>query len=786
MKQEPESGEFGADQHPGELTVGQQAVFLLRNEALASALPPIVAVDERGRIVFASDGVRESLGWDPGELPGKRVSVLLPGDPDERELDRLIKRLVARPREAFRLPRVFNAARRDGAILPFELTVSRVHVPERGGHVLFGILRDVSKRVTAETRLRSTEQTLQLCLEAASMGAFEWDADSGRLVWDDRHHALFGFDKGEEVRRGEDALDTIFQEDRERVADALRVALEGGERFDIEYRVPTHDGGVRWLATVGQRDRAPSGRTRLIGVTSDITRHRLSEESLTRRQGDLERELLERSGQLDHSNAQLRVADRMVAIGTLAAGLGHDMGNVLLPVRAHLNAAGVVTQNPLVVDHLDAIGRSIGYLQQLADGLQSMASEPETQAGRTPSTDIHSWWSRVGPLLVKALPKHIGFREDLPPDIPRVALQEHQLTQAVLNLVVNAGEAIGNTPTGGKEAEVLLRAREVRSDARHEVEICVADNGPGMTDHVRRHALDMFFTTKQRGMGTGLGLTLARSVVERAGGSVEIDSKLGRGTSVSMRLPACRSEQATGKAGRPVGRAGPAGSRKRVGKKRDEAIRVLCVDDHALLIEGLKAQFGLDDRVRVVGALASAEGLVERVRELRPDIVLLDIEMPGPDAFEAADRLRRTCPEARVVVLSAHIRDGYLASARRCGASGYFAKSDSLEDIVDGIVRVANSGGAGFVMGPKVRRRFEERGDRGEADGVLPIQSLTSREVEVLRLIGKGLTRTQIAAELSRSPKTIDGHQSSIIRKLGAEGRADLVRLAIREGFAEA
>ncbi|TVR99823.1 MAG: PAS domain-containing protein, partial [Phycisphaerales bacterium] len=83
MNQEPECGEYRADQHSGGVSAGEQAVFLLRNEALASALPPIVAVDERGRIVFASDGVRQSLGWDPGELPGKPVSVLLPGDPDE-------------------------------------------------------------------------------------------------------------------------------------------------------------------------------------------------------------------------------------------------------------------------------------------------------------------------------------------------------------------------------------------------------------------------------------------------------------------------------------------------------------------------------------------------------------------------------------------------------------------------------------------------------------------------------------------------------------------------------
>jgi len=222
-------------------------------------------------------------------------------------------------------------------------------------------------------------------------------------------------------------------------------------------------------------------------------------------------------------------------------------------------------------------------------------------------------------------------------------------------------------------------------------------------------------------------------------------------------------------------------------------VRVLCVDDHAVLIEGLKAQFAIDGAIQVVGRLPSAEKLLEEVARLKPDIVILDIEMPGPDVFEMADRLRHMHPTLRFVFLSAHIRDGYLAAAYKCGAWGYFTKGDELEDIVAGIMQLAHTSGGTFVMSPKVRERCgavkTDHPHSASNDGgkpTTPLDALTSREVEVLRLIGKGLSRVEIAKELSRSAKTIDGHQERIMKKLGIDSRADLMRFAIREGFAEA
>jgi DNA-binding NarL/FixJ family response regulator len=226
-------------------------------------------------------------------------------------------------------------------------------------------------------------------------------------------------------------------------------------------------------------------------------------------------------------------------------------------------------------------------------------------------------------------------------------------------------------------------------------------------------------------------------------------------------------------------------------------VRVLCVDDHLLLAEGMRVQMSLDPGIDFVGWLPDASKLLEEVARTRPDVVTLDIEMPGPDVFEAADRLHRQFPDVRFAFLSAHIRDGLLAAAYRCGGSGYFSKGEDLVDILEGLKRIAQSTRGTFVIGPKVIAqcpsaravRSSRRTRRAATESAMPISAvdrLTSREIEVLRHIGNGQSRVEIARELSRSPKTIDGHQERMMKKLGIESRADLMRFAIREGIAQA
>lgn len=266
----------------------------------------------------------------------------------------------------------------------------------------------------------------------------------------------------------------------------------------------------------------------------------------------------------------------------------------------------------------------------------------------------------------------------------------------------------------------------------------------------------------------------------------------------SHRAPNIAATRAVSTAERTNLRTGP------VPNTDKRAIRVLCVDDHAVLIEGLKAQFAIDGSIEIVGQLASAEQMVSEAKRLKPDVVLLDIEMPGPDVFDATTQLKRVCPAVGVMILSAHVRDGYIAAAFSAGANAYFSKSDSIEEIMDGVRQLVKAEDDCCLLGPSVIQRccvpttgFASRTPQRKVEGASPgtaeaqrpmtlLASLTSRESEILRLIGRGLSRVQISALLCRSVKTIDGHQERMMKKLAIGSRADLIRFAIREGLAQA
>jgi DNA-binding NarL/FixJ family response regulator len=214
--------------------------------------------------------------------------------------------------------------------------------------------------------------------------------------------------------------------------------------------------------------------------------------------------------------------------------------------------------------------------------------------------------------------------------------------------------------------------------------------------------------------------------------------------------------------------------------------RVLCVDDHAFLAEGLRSKISLEIDMLFVGWLPDATNLVKEVEDRKPDIVTLDIEMPGPDPFEALSEVTRRCPDVRVIMLSAYVRDRYLDAAVEAGAWGFLSKADDPDTIVQAIRRVS---AGDFAIGPSVEGRFplDAVARRGRKSIKLQSRSnlLTTREQQILRMIGRGMSRNEIAKELFRSSKTIDAHQQSIMKKLDLHDRVELVRYAIREGLVE-
>ncbi len=245
--------------------------------------------------------------------------------------------------------------------------------------------------------------------------------------------------------------------------------------------------------------------------------------------------IMDQTRALATAHLRLHLADRMAALGTLAAGLGHDLNNALLPVRARLDVIERSHSLAVARTHVKAVREQVAYLQSLSDGLHALTLDldghPEIEGGAG-VTRLEEWWKQVGPLLRTAVPKRVTLRAELPSDLPSVAIAPQWLTQAVLNLIVNAGEAIPKSRKG-----VIKIWADTRNNAKT-VRLGIQDNGIGMTRDVQHRALDLFFTTKSRTMGTGLGLPLARKVALRAGGELLLSSQPGKGTTVILEFPA--------------------------------------------------------------------------------------------------------------------------------------------------------------------------------------------------------------------------------------------------------
>ena len=204
--------------------------------------------------------------------------------------------------------------------------------------------------------------------------------------------------------------------------------------------------------------------------------------------------------------------------------------------------------------------------------------------------------------------------------------------------------------------------------------------------------------------------------------------------------------------------------------------RVLLVDDHAILREGLRALLSYYDDVEVVGEAQDGAESVVRVDELRPDIVLMDIAMPGMNGLEATRQIRLKHPEIRVVILTQHEDPQYVLPLLQAGASGFVSKRALGTDLINALRVVAR--GETFLY-PTAATMVVQEIRRRREDAASPPESLTPRELEILNHIVAGETNLQIAAALSISVKTVEWHRSNLMSKLNVHSVADLVRYAL-------
>ena len=208
-------------------------------------------------------------------------------------------------------------------------------------------------------------------------------------------------------------------------------------------------------------------------------------------------------------------------------------------------------------------------------------------------------------------------------------------------------------------------------------------------------------------------------------------------------------------------------------------IRVLVVDDHAILREGIRALLGIQGDIEVVGDAANGLDAIAQAQKLDPDVVVMDIAMPGLGGIEATIELKKLGGRAKVLILSQYEDREYVRRLLKAGVSGYVLKKSAGSELANAIRAVQRGG---LVLDPEVARTAMEEGGPaapGEAD---PYEALTDREKQVLKLVAEGRSNKEVAELLGISVKTAMSHREHVMEKLGVHNRTELVRFAIRRG----
>ena len=208
-------------------------------------------------------------------------------------------------------------------------------------------------------------------------------------------------------------------------------------------------------------------------------------------------------------------------------------------------------------------------------------------------------------------------------------------------------------------------------------------------------------------------------------------------------------------------------------------IRILLADDHAMFRAGIRVLLELQDDFRVVAEAVDGRDAVRKALETRPDVVLMDISMPGIDGLSACAELKTAVPESGVILLTQYENREYIVPATKMGAAGYVLKRAAADELVNAI-RVVQSGKA--FVDPTVAQVLMEEVRTPSQTG---LDSLTGREREVLILIAQGKSNQEVAATLNLSPKTVDFHRANLMQKLGLQSRADVVRFAVKHGLVD-
>jgi len=457
--------------------------------------------------------------------------------------------------------------------------------------------------------LAEREALLSEAERIAHMGSWVWDPVGGGARWTDEMYRIWGYEPGEVTPSLELFHSGIHPDDLPAFQEATERGLTSGRPEQAEFRIVRPSGEIRRVAMNGAMLFDEEGNLRrAVGTILDLT----------------ERESLEE---------QLRHAQKMEAVGRLAGGVAHDFNNLLTVIIGCSEQLQLASPSEELESILAAAESAASLTRQL------LAFSRRAVLDRR-SLDLGEEILKTRPLLEKAVGESVQIVTDLGPGLWPVLLDVGHLQQMLLNIAVNARDAM---PRGGTLTIRTRNAREAGTSGSgaERVEVTLTDTGQGMDSATLRRVFEPFFTTKALGAGTGLGMSMVFGAVEQHGGAASVESKLGQGTTVRLSFP--RAREATEPTDAPRDVEGTLGTL---------AEGVLAVDDDAAVLAVVARH--LSDRSVPVVTTQRADEALEMLRHRAFDLLVVDVRMPHMSGIELARRARDLHPSLPILFMTGY------------------------------------------------------------------------------------------------------------------------------------
>ena len=595
---------------------------------IADALPtPIALLDRDRRYTFCNRAFAEFFERPRSRILGRTMAELL--GPDLYEVRRPMMDAAFAGEHQFFVADFPHPSRGP-------LAIQAEYVPQAGpdGAVsgIVVLVTDVTEQRAAERAIRESEARFRRIADSAPVMMWVTRLDRSR-DFVNQAYADFACGPGcdHEQARSLDWHVRIHPDDVAHIVAESIAGEASGQAFTLEGRYKRFDGQYRWLRSVSQPRFGPDGElVGFIGVASDVTLQKEAEL-------DLKALVEEQAGELVLAQEQLRQSQKMEALGQLTGGIAHDFNNLLTVIVGGLDLiARQVKEERLkryAANALTAAERGARLTAQLLafSRVQKLEVRP---------TLVAPLIEGMRPLLKNVLGPEIEKRFELSHSGMPVMADPTQLELAVLNLAINARDAM----EGGGVLTLATAALTISGDPELEdgdyVELSVRDTGCGMEADVAERAFEPFFTTKEVGRGTGLGLSMVYGVARQSGGTARIDSKVGEGTTV--RLFFRRAEEPADEWAEPT-------SRRSAARRKAS---VLVVDDDPDVREYIAESLG--DYGYAVREAADGAGGLKAFAEERPDLVILDYAMPGMSGSDVAARILREVPGQPILFVSGY------------------------------------------------------------------------------------------------------------------------------------